>query len=147
MSALPEVTFHVNVSDTVPYLCRLLRKASQSGLRTLVCLPEDQIEALDQALWTCSPEDFLPHARWDDPVAVRTHSPVLLAPPSGDWAQAEVLVNVHAEMPARVQGLRKLIEVVGTDEASRAAGRRRWKTYSEMGLSLRHHDAAAGAAA
>jgi DNA polymerase III subunit chi len=147
MSALPEVTFHFNVPDTTAYLCRLLRKASQSGLRTLVCLSEDQIESLDRALWTFSAEDFLPHARWDDSAPVRAHSPVLLAPPSGDWAQAEVLVNAQAEMPSRVQGLRKLIEVVGADEASRAAGRRRWKAYSDLGLPLRHHDAASGASA
>ena len=143
----PEVTVHFNVSEPLHYLCRLLRKAAQSRLRTLVCVPPELLVPLDQALWTFSAEEFIAHARWSDPDPLRTHSSMLLADAAVEWPEAEVLVNAHPDLPAGLTGLRKLIDIVATDEVSRAAGRRRWKAYAELGWTLRRHDAATGAAA
>jgi len=145
MEAEVEIAFHFNVADPVDYLCRLLRKASQAGMRALVCAPAMLARELDQALWTFAPGEFIAHARWDDEERVRARSAVLIADRPLEWPGVQVLVNLLAlpEPPSGYANCRKVIEIVGLDPQDREAARRRWKAYTASGHALLRHDAAA----
>ena len=147
MQVQVEVAFHFNVAQPVHYLCRLLRKASQAGMRSLVCAPAALARELDQALWTFEPGEFIAHARWGDEERVRARSGVLIADQALDWPDAQVLVNLLplAEPPTGYANHRKVIEIVGLEASDREAARRRWKAYAASGHALLRHDAAGAA--
>jgi DNA polymerase III subunit chi len=149
---MPDVTFHFNVAQRIPYLCRLLRKAVAVGKPTLVLLPADEVATLDQALWTHAHEAFLPHAVWGQASpAVLKHSLVWLAaqePPADPaFPQRQVLVNATPEVPAGWQSHDRVLEIVGLDDAERQHARSRWRHYAEAGVTLLRHDAAISAVA
>ena len=75
------VAFHVNAPDRIAYACRLLRKAVGAGNRVLVTGEPQQLADIDQALWTFSALDFVPHCRADAPAEVLDRSPVVIAVP------------------------------------------------------------------
>ena len=147
---MTEVAFHFNVGQTLPYICRLLRKAVNAGARVLVIGPPPLLHRLDHDLWTFAPQEFVAHCLVGAPAEQRTASPVLLThdlalPALADWP-AQVLLNLLHEVPQGYERFPRVIEVVSHDEADRAAARQRWKQYSAAGLTLTRHDLAAQSA-
>lgn len=140
---MTRIDFHSNVSDPLLYTCRLVRKAWSAGFRVVIVSPDKaQRDALDKALWSFSPTDFIPHVTIEDPLADQT--PVLLSdgqtePPV---SHHQVMINLGADTPAVFSRFERLIEIVGQDEGLTAAGRRRFKFYRDRGYALTHHDAA-----
>jgi DNA polymerase III subunit chi len=61
---MPAAAFYQLKSHTPEQaLCRLLEKALAGGGKAVVRLgSEEEMEALDAALWTLDPDSFLPHA-------------------------------------------------------------------------------------
>ena len=95
------------------------------------------MNALDEALWTCSDHDFLPHVTADDALASQT--PVILT----DDAEAalphhQILINVSGETPAHFARFERLFEVISIDEDDLAAGRERYRQYQQRGYPLTH---------
>lgn len=141
------VEFHTGVADAVDFACRLLRKACHQGVRVLVRAPGPVLGRVDRGLWTQVERDFLPHLRVTTANAASSQarrSPIWLTdgePPPGS---PPVLVNLGAEMPASLDGLQRIIEIVSAEPADAAAGRDRWKRYRAAGLTVQHHDAAGG---
>ena len=138
------IAFHVNAPDTVAYACRLLRKAVSAGNKVLVTGEAEQVADLDVALWTFSALDFVPHCRSDAPVTVVQRSPIVLST-AGREAAPDATVRVHLGGPmiGSLEGLERVIEVVGQGEAERVDARARWKQYAAMGHVLSHHDVSA----
>ena len=140
---MTEVAFHFNVPDRLVYTCRLLRKAYAAGGRTAVVGTDDQLQALDQALWTFSALDFIPHCLASAAPDIVSRTPVVLAPNAQAVADAQVLVHLGTEVPAGFERFERLIELVGTGEADRAHARTRWRHYAERGYQIKRHDVAA----
>jgi DNA polymerase-3 subunit chi len=145
---MTEVAFHFNVPGKLPYACRLLRKIYQSGKRARVIGPVDLIGQLEQALWTFSAPDFIPHCGAGAAPAVLAHSPIVLAttaadaPRENDAGQScDVLVNLGAPPPEALERYARLIELVSQDdEQDRAQARARWRHYAERGCAITRHD-------
>ena len=75
---MTRVDFHSKVPDKLLYACRLVRKARAADMRVVVFTRDrEQLHALDEALWTFSEQDFLPHVTADDALASQT--PVSMA--------------------------------------------------------------------
>ena len=140
---MTEVAFHFNVPDRLVYTCRLLRKAYAAGGRTAVVGTDEQLQALDQALWTFSALDFIPHCLASAAPDIVSRTPVVLAPKAQAVADAQVLVHLGTEVPAGFERFERLIELVGTGEADRAHARTRWRHYAERGYQIKRHDVAA----
>ena len=139
---MTEITFHTQVGDVPGYVCRLLRKAWRRGARVVVCAPSPLLRQLDSALWTFEPLEFVPHlvlpARGEIAPRLRA-TPIWLIAPGQDGPTHEVLVNL-AEAPAPgYESYERLIEIVGRDDLSAQAGRRRWRHYTERGYRIGHH--------
>ncbi|MEJ7687596.1 MAG: DNA polymerase III subunit chi [Variovorax sp.] len=80
---MTEIDFHFNTPDKVNYACRLLRKAvGARGARVVVVADASMLDAVDLALWTCAPTEFVAHCRSSagssEPHTV-ARSPVVLA--------------------------------------------------------------------
>lgn len=136
---MTRIDFHSNVPDKIAYACRLVRKARAADCRVvLLAAGRAELAALDQALWTFSELDFLPHVTSDDPLAART--PIVLT----DSDQAElphhqILVNLTPAAPAHFARFERMFEIISSDEADKAAGRERYRLYQQRGYPLTHY--------
>jgi DNA polymerase III subunit chi len=139
---MTQIAFHFNVPDKVAYSCRLLRKAVSQGSRLVVTGDSGTLESLNQALWTFSAHDFVPHCMGTDADALRKRSPVILASDLADLPHREVLVNLGRNVPAGFEAFARLIELVSVADADRDPGRVRWKYYREQGFDILREDIA-----
>ncbi len=131
------IAFHVNLADRLAYACRLLRKAAASGSRVVVTGPLPELRALDDALWTFSAPDFVPHGLAGGlPAALEARTPILLAESAAGLPRREVMVNLHEDIPEGFEGCERLIELVSAEEGPLRQARVRWKHYAERGYAL-----------
>ena len=139
---MSRIEFHFNAPALVPYACRLLRKVHGRGFRAQVVGHRTTLTQLDQALWTFSSLDFLPHCGADAAPSMRRVSSVLLTEQPCEDCDRLILINLGESVPANFEGFERIIDVVSIDELHRAQGRERWKAYSRMGHELIRHDLA-----
>jgi DNA polymerase III subunit chi len=135
---MTRVDFHSRVPDKVLYACRLVRKARTADMRVVVhCEDARQQQVFDEALWTFSEQDFLPHVNAGDALAAQT--PVILTHDESDpLPHHQVLINLSQRTPEHFARFERLFEVLSTDEQDLAAGRERYKQYQQRGYPLTH---------
>lgn len=137
---MTRVDFHTNVSDKISYACRLVRKArKQANAPSLVLLLEDRLQLgrMDEALWTFSAQDFLPHVSKEHPLAAQT--PVILT--DGDTQNLphyQILINLSRNTPAQFARFARVFEIVSQDEQDAQAGRKRYAFYKQNGCTPSH---------
>jgi len=135
---MTRIDFHTNIADKLGYACRLARKAYASRAR-LVLLAEDaaQAAALNEALWTLSETDFLPHVMAGDPLAADT--PIIITDSEqAELPHHEMLVNLTRRTPATFAQFERVFEIISTDEDDAAAGRKRYVAYKQQAYPLTH---------
>jgi DNA polymerase-3 subunit chi len=135
---MTRIDFHTNITDKLSYACRLARKAYGARAR-LVLLAEDaaQAAALDQALWSLSETDFLPHVMAGDALAAQT--PIIVtASEDAELPHHEMLINLTRRTPAGFERFQRVFEIISTDEDDAAAGRKRYVAYKQQSYPLTH---------
>lgn len=135
---MTRIDFHTNIPDKLTYACRLARKA-YGAQGKLVLLAEDaaQAAALNEALWTLSDTDFLPHVMAGDALAAQT--PIIITDnEQADLPHTRMLVNLTRRMPANVDRFERVFEIISTDEEDAAAGRTRYVAYKKQSYPLTH---------
>lgn len=143
----PRVAFYI-VADgderaRRTYACRLVEKAYLQDHRVVVRLGSGQdVDDFDELLWRFSDRSFVPHevAGGDAP---RT-APVLLTSDEDPPGPADVLVNLADDVPPWFARYARVAELVGGADASREAGRGRFRYYREQGLEPETHTLGAG---
>ena len=136
---MTRIDFHSNVPHKLDYACRIVRKAVAAQQPVVVyCSDTTRLHAFDQALWTFSALDFLPHCYVHEPQAAQT--PVLLTSASDSPATHQVLINLDDHWPPFFSEFERLIEIVSTEETDRTQGRARYKFYRERGYALNNYD-------
>jgi DNA polymerase-3 subunit chi len=139
---MSEVSFHTGVPERLSYLCRLLRKAQQTGARIGVVGPSPLLDRLDRELWTFAALEFVPHVRLR---AGRTlpprlaDTPIQLSEAASELPHREVLLNIGADMPEGFEAFERVLEVVSQDPEQVQSGRQRYKRYEQLGHTLTHH--------
>jgi DNA polymerase-3 subunit chi len=136
--AMTRIDFHTNIPDKLSYACRLARKAYAAGGK-LVLLTEDAAQAatLNDALWSVSETDFLPHVMAGDALAAQT--PIIVT--DSDQAElphGDMLVNLTRRTPANLDRFQRVFEIISTDEDDAAAGRKRYLAYKQQSYPLTH---------
>jgi DNA polymerase-3 subunit chi len=135
---MTRIDFHTNIPDKLAYACRLARKA-YSAKAKIVLLAEDaaQAAALNEALWTLSNIDFLPHVMADDPLAPET--PIIITDSEvAALPHHDMLVNLTRRTPANFAEFARLFEIISIDESDAAAGRQRYVAYKKQSYPLTH---------
>lgn len=145
---MTEITFYTFADDPLDVARRLAAKAYGQGRQVMVYAPDPAVaDAIDRLLWTTPPLGFVPHCRDSDALAGET--PVLIGANVDALRSADVMINLAPEHPAGFARFERLLEIIGTDDASREAGRSRYRFYQARGYALHTHDLRqhAGAAA
>jgi len=140
------VSFYTGVPERLAYVCRLLRKAQQSGARIGVCGAPALLDRLDAALWRFEPTEFVPHLRLQQgqtPEAQMADTPILLVEHSTQLPHRELLLNLSLEMLEGFEQFHRVLEVVSQDPEQVDAGRQRFRQYKAMGHEVNHHVVAA----
>jgi DNA polymerase-3 subunit chi len=137
-SFMTRIDFHSNVPDKITYACRLVRKARAAKFQVVLYgADSDQLAAIDEALWTFSDLDFIPHVLAENSLAPQT--PVLLvADDSIDLPHHQILINLSNRTPAGFARFERMFEIVSSDEADKLAGRERYRFYQQRGYPLTH---------
>ncbi len=140
---MTRIDFYHDAPDRLQVACRLAAKAAQQKLRVLIYAPDaETARAIDRLLWTTPPTGFLPHCMTHDRLAPET--PVVIAADADATPHDEVLVNLSAERPAHFARFQRLVEIVGREEADRAAARDRYRFYRERGYEIYTHNLSHG---
>ncbi len=140
---MTRIDFYHDAPDRLQVACRLAAKAAQQNLRVLVYVPDaETARAIDRMLWTTPPTGFLPHCMAHDRLAEET--PVLISGDPDAVPHDQVLVNLGTERPAHFARFERVVEIVGRDEADRAAARERFRFYRERGYQIYTHDLSHG---
>jgi len=138
LTTMTRIDFHSNVPDKIAYACRLVRKARAANCR-IVLMTDDAAHAarLDQALWSFSEADFIPHVMAGDALAATT--PVILAHDgSTELPHNQVLINLTSNTPTHFTRFERMFEIISSDEDDKLAGRERYRFYQQGGYPLTH---------
>jgi DNA polymerase-3 subunit chi len=135
------------------FACRLTEKAYLLDLNVVLWSDTAaEAEALDELLWTFNERSFVPHdlrpatAVADDPArttpraaAAAVAAPVQLTPDLELIEGADLLVNLSARLPVRLERFARIAEIIDADAPRRAKGRERFKAYRELDLPVQTH--------
>lgn len=135
---MTRIDFHTNIPDKLVYACRLTRKAYAAGAK-IVLLAEDEAQAaaLNDALWTLSDTDFLPHVLAGDPLAPET--PIIVtSSEEASLPHHDMLVNLTRRVPGGFDRFARVFEIISTSEDDAAAGRQRYVAYKKQSYPLTH---------
>lgn len=135
---MTRIDFHTNIPDKLMYACRLARKAYAAGAK-LVLLTEDAVQAarLDEALWSVSETDFLPHVLAGD--ALAAHTPIIITDSdAAELPHGDMLINLTRRVPANLDRFQRVFEIISTDVDDAAAGRTRYAAYRQQSYPLTH---------
>ncbi|QNA90199.1 DNA polymerase III subunit chi [Massilia sp. Dwa41.01b] len=135
---MTRVDFHTNIPDKLQYACRLARKAYAARAK-VVLLAENaaQAAALNEALWTLSDTDFLPHVLASDPLAAET--PIVITDNEDvPLPHHDMLVNLTQRTPSTFAQFARVFEIISSDEQDAAAGRQRYVAYKKGAYPLTH---------
>ena len=138
---MTRIDFHSKVADKIIYTCRLIRKARAANCRVIVFDSDSsQLELLNQALWSFSETDFLPHVLINDPLAAQT--PIILTDDDkADFPHHDLLINLTQSTPKDFSRFQRMIEIISSDPQDTQAGRERFRSYLQQGLAPSHIDA------
>jgi DNA polymerase-3 subunit chi len=135
------IDFYFNAEDRLQVACRLAGKATKQKQRLVIYAPDGETASrIDRMLWTWPAIGFVPHCAVHSPLAVAT--PVLIA--SGDETPegCELLLNLGADCPPHFERFARLLEIVGTADEEKQAGRGKFRYYRERGYPVVSHDLA-----
>ena len=136
---MTRVEFFFNVEDKLQKLVELSEKAVAKNISvTILANDETMATAVQQQLWQPS-LSFLPNARLADTYV--HHTPIIV-----DWqldklVHDDVLINLQHPQPTIFSRFKRLIEIVGVDEADKVLARMRYKLYRDRGYEIRSYDA------
>ena len=137
---MTKIDFHTNVADKITYTCRLVRKARTAALESRIIIllrDKSELAALDQALWTFSAQDFLPHASVDE--AIASQSPVVLTDSdSRELPHHDILVNLSGTLPTSFAQFERVFEIITQEPTDTEVGRERYGYYRQRGYAFTH---------
>ena len=140
---MTRIDFYFNVDNKAHQLAALAALVLPQQRRLYVLAADRQsTEQLETALWSAPATGFLPHCRRGHRLAAET--PIVL-----DWEGAapphdDILVNLQAAHPPFFSRFQQLMELVGREEADRAAARARFRFYRDRGYQILTHDVSGG---
>lgn len=137
---MTRVDFFFNVEDKAMHVADLSSRAVGRGRRLMLYTASQQAaEQLGKLLWSQPPTGFLPHCHATHARAAET--PVIIDWRSEHLPHDDILINLHDQHPPFFSRFRRLIEVVGMDEADKAAARARFRFYRDRGYEIKTFDA------
>ena len=139
---MTRIEFFFNVPDKLMKATELCEKAVAKGRQlTIFSQNKEMNDAMQQQLWQHSVTSFLPSS---NSMESRSKlSPIVLDINGEYLIQDDILINLQAQHPPFFSRFRHLVELVGVDEADKAAARVRFRFYRDRGYEIKTSDMAA----
>ena len=139
---MTRIEFFFNVENKLQKIADLSEKAVNKGRRLMVFTPDTELTLkLEHFLWTYPVTGFMPHCRAESELAPVT--PFIFDSLGTQLTHDDVLINLHSQHPPFFSRFTRLIEIVGMDEADKAAARTRYSFYRDRGYEIKTFDAKA----
>jgi len=136
---MTKVDFYTGSKDKLRTACQLSHKAMQNGIRTVICLPDENTRnALDKLLWHFPPTAFIPHCMSEAEEAEKM--PVVMNLGNDKLPHFDLLISLHHECLPFFSRFERVIEIVGNEADEKQKGRDRFKYYKDRGYELSHID-------
>jgi DNA polymerase III subunit chi len=137
---MTRIEFFFNVEHKLKKVCELGEKVVSKNQRLMIFTPDDETaRKLSSFLWSEPALGFLPNCRLDDALAAET--PIVIDSAGKQLVHHEVLINLQSQYPPFFSRFTRLIEIVGMDEADKAAARTRYSFYRDRGYEIKTFDA------
>lgn len=118
--------------------CRLLEKAYQQGHQVFVyCADRQAAEQLDELLWTFKPDSFIPHHLQGE--GPEPPPPIQIGHSSEPRGFHDILLNLASTVPPFFNRFKRIIEIVGVDEAAKELSREHYRMYRKAGIEAATH--------
>lgn len=126
-----------DAASRLHFVCKLAAKAISGGVK-LHIWPETPAESatLNRLLWTYEDISFIPHASAD---SSEPDCPVMLDPHHQLATPGAILINLSNDIPAPIDGLDRIIEIVDENSKRKTRGREHYRLYRQHGCTLQHH--------
>ncbi|MDI1297575.1 DNA polymerase III subunit chi [Methylotenera sp.] len=139
---MTRVEFYFNVSSKFAKTVELCEKALAKGRQLTIYTQNDAMSSeMQNLLWTHSSSSFLANSHVSE--AHSQFSPIVIDAQGENLLQDDVLINLQTAQPLFFSRFRYLVELVGSDEADKAAARARFRFYKDRGYDVKSTDAAA----
>ena len=120
------------------FACRIAEKAYKQGHQVYINTSSDQqLEYLDDLMWTFRDGSFLPHDRYSNDHS--SEQAVLLGYGIEPEGVDDVLLNLSDDIPAFFSRFKRVAELVGGDDTARESARARYRFYKDRGYTLNTH--------
>lgn len=127
--------YHLQNQPLEQVLPALLNKAWQNGHKILVKTRADQVQNINDYLWTYRPDSFLPHGTKKEGHAEM--QPIFITDEEENLNGADVLVTTHNAECAMQDQFDLCCEMLnGRIEEEVKAARERWKIYKDKGFTV-----------
>ena len=139
---MTRVEFYFNVADKFKKTAELCEKALVKGRQlTVYTQNEAMSNDVEKSLWQHSTSSFLANSKMDE--VNSQFSPIVIDSQGENLVQDDVLINLQTSQPLFFSRFRYLVELVGDDEADKAAARARFRFYKDRGYDIKSTDAVA----
>ena len=125
--------------DRLRLACIITRKMYMRGKRVLIhACSKENIELMDELLWTFDADSFVPHCKGSECDVERT--PVIIGDAETFPNEADTLINLEDTTPLVFTRFENLVELVGPDEKSKELGREKFRFFRDRGYPLKTHE-------
>jgi len=137
---MTRIEFFFNVENKLQKIADLSERAVKKGRRLMVFTPDTELTLkLEHFLWTHPATGFMPHCRAESELAPVT--PIIIDTLGTQLTHDDVLINLQSQHPPFFSRFTRLIEIVGIEEADKAAARTRYSFYRDRGYEIKTFDA------
>ena len=140
---MPDVSFYIlpseSLQDRYLFACKLIEKAYRSGHYCYVLTDNaEQSQKIDDLLWTFRAGSFIPHQIYIGELpAIDTVILIGSLPPPTNWQK--IVINLSSACPQASGKAARILEILDNSEASKTAGRDRYRQYQQSGLIITTH--------
>ena len=140
---MAEVSFYILPSESAQeryeFACKLIEKAYRSGCFCYVLTDSiEQSRQLDDLLWTFRPGSFIPHQIYTgEPPGIE--KVILIGSLDAREHWQKILFNLSSRHPGIGPQTERILEILDNSEASKAAGRERYRHYQQSGMTITTH--------
>jgi DNA polymerase-3 subunit chi len=133
-AVMPRIEFYV-LSSIVPAerlrtACQLAMKAWRAGLPVFLRGSDAaQCNELDELLWRCKTESFIPHSLYQDDA----QAPVVIGLDEQPSNLQGVLINLGSTLSPQVEHFSRVIEIVNQEPDLLTACRENFRSYRQRG--------------
>ena len=116
---------------------QLIEKAWNGGQSIyILCHNQQQVEQLDQLLWTFKADSFIPHGILN---ADNSSNESIVIGTEYQLPVSDVVLNLSNRQPENPQQCQRVLEVVAAEEESTIAARQRYRYYQKLDIKPNTH--------